>query len=73
MLFNLIPIFPLDGEKVLDYFLPSSAARVMENIRPYSPMILMAILFILPLVGINLIGAILQPILYPLVRLLIGI
>jgi len=27
MLFNLLPLFPLDGEKVLDYFLPPSAAH----------------------------------------------
>ena len=26
MLFNLIPLFPLDGEKVLEYFLPPAGA-----------------------------------------------
>ncbi len=73
MLFNLIPIFPLDGEKVLEYFLPAPAARALENMRPYSPIILMAILFVLPMVGINLISNILQPILLPLMRILIGV
>ncbi len=72
MLFNLIPIFPLDGEKVLDYFLPASGARVLENIRPYGPMILLVIIFVLPLVGINVIGTVIYPVFNAITRLLIG-
>ena len=72
MLFNLIPISPLDGEKVLDYFLPSSGSRVLETIRPYGPMILMVIIFVLPLVGINVIGAVIDPVFNFLAKLLIG-
>jgi Zn-dependent protease len=73
MLFNLIPIFPLDGEKVLDYFLPDSAARALQNIRPYGPMILLVIIFVLPLVGINVIGTIIDPVFNFFTRLLIGV
>lgn len=73
MLFNLIPLFPLDGEKVLEYFLPPAGVRFLENIRPYSPLILMVLLFVLPLVGFNLLGTILMPALTSLTRLLIGI
>ena len=72
MLFNLIPIFPLDGEKVLDYFLPPAGVRFLENIRPYGPMILMAILFVLPLVGIDVLGKVIQPVFRFLAGLLIG-
>ncbi len=72
MLFNLIPIFPLDGEKVLDYFLPPSAARALETIRPYGPIILLVIIFVLPLVGINVIGTIIDPLFNALTKLLIG-
>ena len=72
MLFNLIPLFPLDGEKILDYFLPPSGARVLQNIRPYGPMILLGLLFILPLAGIDVIGKVIQPALSFLTRLLIG-
>jgi Zn-dependent protease len=72
MLFNLIPLFPLDGEKVLDYFLPPAAARVLENIRPYGPIILMGILFLLPMVGIDVIGKVIQPAFSFLTGLLIG-
>lgn len=72
MLFNLIPLFPLDGEKVLDYFLPPAGVRFLESIRPYGPMILMVILFVLPLVGIDVIGRVIQPVFNLLARLLIG-
>ncbi len=73
MLFNLIPIFPLDGEKVLEYFLPPAGVRVLENIRPYSPFILLGILFILPFFGINLLSMIIQPPLFAITRFLIGV
>src|SRR3972149_5459731 len=44
--FNLIPIFPLDGEKVLTYFLPPSGQAFLAQVRPYGP-ILLAVLVIL--------------------------
>ena len=72
MLFNLIPLAPLDGEKILYYLLPSSGQRVMDNIRPYGPMILLLVLaagFFLPF---NLIGSIIGPPLIALTNLLIG-
>jgi Zn-dependent protease len=72
MLFNLLPLYPLDGEKVLDYFLPPAGVRVLENIRPYGAMILMVIIFVLPLIGIDVIGRVVQPVLGWLTRLLIG-
>jgi Zn-dependent protease len=46
MLFNLIPIAPLDGEKIAEYFFPPSWARALETIRPYGPLILMAVVFL---------------------------
>jgi Zn-dependent protease len=73
MLFNLIPLFPLDGEKVLDYFLPPSGVRFLESIRPYGPMILMLVLFVLPLVGIDVIGKVIQPVFSLFTRILIGV
>jgi Zn-dependent protease len=72
MLFNLIPLFPLDGEKVLDYFLPPAGQRLFDNIRPYSSMILLVIILILPRIGIDLLGTILFPAEGFLARLLIG-
>lgn len=72
MLFNLLPLSPLDGEKVLDHFLPPNLARALETIRPYGPLILMALIFVLPMVGIDVIGIIILPTLNFLGRLLTG-
>jgi Zn-dependent protease len=73
MLFNLIPVFPLDGEKVLEYFLPPAGVRVLENIRPYGSMILMVVVLVIPsLLGINVIGIVIQPVLSLISGLLVG-
>jgi Zn-dependent protease len=73
MLFNLIPLSPLDGEKILEFFLPPKWQRGFDAIRPYSPMILLAIVFVLPLVGINLLSSVLNPAITGLARLLLGV
>ena len=73
MLFNLIPLFPLDGEKVLEYFLPPQQKHVLENIRPYSPLVLFAIVFIGPALGLDIIQRIIMPPLQFLMHLLVGI
>lgn len=56
LFFNLVPIFPLDGEKVLDYFLPPSGQDTLRLIRPYGPILLMALLFVTPVIGLNIFG-----------------
>lgn len=73
MLFNLIPLAPLDGEKVAEYFLPPNVSRAFESIRPYGPVILIAVLFVLPLVGIDVLGAVMYPVINRLFSLLIGV
>jgi Zn-dependent protease len=56
LFFNLIPIAPLDGEKVAEYFLPPKGQEFLLRIRPYGPMILLGLLFILPSLGFNIVG-----------------
>jgi len=72
-LFNLIPIAPLDGEKIADYFFPPAWARTLQTIRPYGPLILMLVIFVAPRFGIDILGWIITPVLIGLTRLLIGI
>jgi Zn-dependent protease len=72
MLFNLIPIAPLDGDKILDFFLPSEWSYRLDSIRPYGPMILLALIFVGPYVGFDLIGMLLGPPLFQLFSLLVG-
>lgn len=72
MLFNLIPLFPLDGEKVLEFLLPPAGVRVLDNIRPYSSFILIGIFVLLPMAGFNLLGNVLYPAMDFLTKVLIG-
>jgi Zn-dependent protease len=44
--FNMIPLYPLDGEKVLMRFVSPKTARTLESMRPYQPLILFAVVFI---------------------------
>lgn len=57
LFFNMIPLFPLDGEKVLAYLLPPPGQDAMARIRPYGPMILMGMIVVGSLGAIDIIGA----------------
>jgi len=61
--FNLIPVPPLDGSKILAGILPDSGARFMYSLEQYGPLILLL------LIVTNMVGKIL----WPLVNLLYGI
>lgn len=56
--FNLIPLAPLDGEKVAEGLLPPEGQDVLRRLRPYGGMILLALLFIGPMLGFNLLNII---------------
>ncbi|BAJ62101.1 MULTISPECIES: site-2 protease family protein [Anaerolinea] len=71
MFFNLIPLAPLDGDKIIEFFLPPSWAQALERIRPMGPMLLMVILFVLPWVGIDVFGTLLYPPIGNLLRALV--
>ena len=71
-LFNLIPLAPLDGEKVISFFLPNRWVEAMDRIKPYSPFILLIILFVLPMVGFDLVDIIIRKPLTDLALFLIG-
>ena len=45
-LFNLIPIPPLDGSRVLYAFLPQAAQEMMERIEPYGFFIVFALVLL---------------------------
>jgi len=52
-LFNLVPIPPLDGYKILMGILPPDISYQLRVLEQYGFLILMAVIFILPMVGIN--------------------
>ena len=55
-LFNLIPIPPLDGSKVLFSFLPYHWSRLRWQIERYGLILVFAIIILPTLFGINVIG-----------------
>jgi len=54
--FNLIPIPPLDGYKILTGILPPDVAYRLRPLEQYGFLILMGVIFILPMLGIDLIS-----------------
>ena len=74
MIFNLLPIPPLDGSKVLFAFLdPRTAYQVRPVLEQYGIVILFAAM-LLPIFGGNtLIGVVFTEVLEPIERILIGL
>ena len=72
MLFNLIPIAPLDGEKILYYLIPVNGKRVMDNLRPYGPILLLVVVFLGPMLGFNFLGSVIGPPLNAMMTVLVG-
>lgn len=71
-LFNLLPIAPLDGEKILSYFLPPPISTFMDTIRPFGPFILLGVAVIGPFIGLNILSSIMGPPLEAMLLLLLG-
>jgi len=56
LFFNLIPIYPLDGEKVAEYFLPPRGQEILSQLRPYGMYILMGLIVLGNFGGFNILG-----------------
>lgn len=50
-LFNLLPIYPLDGYQILYTLLPSRQALKFARSAQYGPLIIIVLLFVLPFLG----------------------
>ncbi len=61
LVFNLLPVFPLDGEKVLMYFLPPAGERFFLELRRYSFLPLLLLVLVLPRLGLDILGLIIIP------------
>ena len=73
MVFNLIPIPPLDGSKVLYAFLdPRTGWQVRATLEQYGLLILLGAMFLPIFGGSTLIGVIFREVFAPLIRFVIG-
>lgn len=68
MMFNLLPIPPLDGGRVLVGLLPNPASDKVAGLEPYGMLIIMALIFLDPL---HLVWRILSPISSALISLIL--
>ncbi len=72
MLFNLLPIAPLDGEKMAEYLLPPSWGRVLERMAPYGSFILLGLILLGNYANVDILGSVMRPPLLNLLNLLLG-
>jgi len=73
MVFNLIPVPPLDGHEILSFFLPEGLEEKWERFGyQYGVLILVFVLMIAPMFGFDLGSQVLQPAIQFLSGLLLG-
>ena len=72
MLFNLIPIAPLDGEKIAEYVWPPAWGKVLEKLSRYGPIILLVLILLGNFGSFNILGAVINPPMLNLASLLLG-
>jgi Zn-dependent protease len=52
-IFNLLPIPPLDGGRILVGILPGALAHLLSRAEPYGLLMLIGLLFVLPMLGLD--------------------
>ena len=71
--FNLIPIPPLDGSKILQGLLPPKYDEIMYNLERYGPFILLGIILFGRFTGFSIIGSIIWPFVNVFANLFAGV
>jgi Zn-dependent protease len=69
-IFNLVPIPPLDGSNILAYFLPPQLAYKYMSLSRYGFIILIGLILVGQFSGYNLVGEVILPMVYAMIRLL---
>lgn len=75
MFFNLIPIPPLDGSRVLPLFLSDKALVKYHEFERYGVLVFFGLLVLVPRLfpGVDLLGGYFKVTVYPLMRLFFGV
>ena len=71
--FNLLPVAPLDGFKVVLGLLPSEAAQGFARLEPYGPLILIGVIMLDFGFGLSILGTLLFPPIQFFVTLMLGL
>ena len=68
-IFNLLPIPPLDGYKVFEYFLPRSFLSFTRRVEPYGPIVLILLVItpVLQLILVPLVNGVIKAMLFVVV------
>lgn len=72
MVFNLIPLPPLDGEAILEFLLPPAWEERWRTIRPYGLYILLGLFILGPMIGFNLLDVLISPLQVGMANILLG-
>jgi Zn-dependent protease len=73
MIFNLLPIPPLDGHEILSFILPADLAARWESFgSQYGTFLLIALLMIGPLLGFDFVRLVMQPVIIFIRGILLG-
>ena len=60
--FNMLPIPPFDGGHVVEGLLPPRLANSFASVGRYSLIVLIVLLLVLPMLGINIVGRLVSPV-----------
>lgn len=70
--FNLLPILPLDGGRILNGLLPRQWAMQYSQLEPYGMLILLGLIFLPSLLGVSLLGSIMMPVVKTLMAVILA-
>ncbi len=70
--FNIIPLPPLDGFKILQGILPNRQAYALSTLENYGPAFLLLVIFVAPYMGINILGTVMRPLMAIFYWIVIG-
>lgn len=60
--FNLLPVFPLDGSNILLGTLPADTARAYARLAPYGPVVLLVVIMLDYMLNWNILGRVIGPV-----------
>lgn len=72
-IFNLIPIPPLDGSKILRGFLPDNKTYIIDYLERYGGFVLFGIVLLGRVIGYPIFSRLIGPLIYGLVRFFSGV